>query len=347
MQCKEKVPFPVKGQGLFLLFRAQKSPCESKEAPGTCSSFLCSRQHRRFLSTAEPKFYSYSQTRVFEGLCKGAYPREMTAEGGRQICDTQWQPSSHEDNPSRLEACHELRGRLEQVENEIRKMTVWSGSVETRLQFLESCHRAFPGDVTQKELHETEEYTALKEKIKELDAKNKELLSKAMSMHKDSENMNDPSRLSAVLQMYEMLRLHDWAKFKTDSCLTYRTGRSIIKKLFNACEKDIEQRTTSIFEVLGISPSNDAMTNSKEQADIDSRYATPRQFKLQCCKVYCLLLLQDPPVKAAWNLQESSMQYLEHVDKKDCELWGKIKFLWPIMKRGEEVIVRGVVWDEN
>ncbi|XP_054039537.1 uncharacterized protein LOC128901507 isoform X1 [Rissa tridactyla] len=299
----------------------------------------------------------------------------MFAEGGRQILDTQQQSSAHEDNPSSLEAYRDLEGRLEKVENEIRLMDrerrVWSDSVESRLQFLERCHRALPGEMTQKERHETEE---LKKKIKELEAKHKELLSKAMSMHKDSENMNDVSRLSAVLQMYEILRLCDWQKFKTECGLTYQTGHSIIKKLFNACEKDIEQRTTSIFKVLGISPSNDAMTNSKEgmmpairnlfryryyqsdtefyskiisHAGFDPRSAPPRQFTQQCCKVYCLLLLQDPPVKAAWNLQESPVQYLEHVDKKDRELWGKITFLWPIMKCGEEVIVSGVVWDEN
>ncbi|XP_063178652.1 uncharacterized protein LOC134509912 isoform X2 [Chroicocephalus ridibundus] len=295
----------------------------------------------------------------------------MFAEGGRQIHDTQQQSSAHEDNPSTLEAYRDLEGRLEKVENEIRKGRVWSDSVESRLQFLEHCYRALPGEMTQKERHETEE---LKKKIKELEAKNKELLSKAMSMHKDSENMNDVSRLSAVLQMYEILRLCDWQKFKTERGLTYQTGRSIIKKLFNACEKDIEQRTTNIFKVLDISPSNDAMTNSKEammlairnlfryryyqsdtefyskiisDAGIDPRPAPLRQFAQQCCKVYCLLLLQDPPVKAVWNLQESPVQYLEHVDKKDRELWGKITLLWPIMKCGEEVIVRGVVWDEN
>lgn len=51
-----------------------------------------------------------------------------------------------------------------------------------------------------------------------------------MSMHKQSENMNDPSRLSAVVQSYEILRLHDWEKFKKYSTnMTYKNGRSIIK----------------------------------------------------------------------------------------------------------------------
>ncbi|KAM6418339.1 uncharacterized protein J5M81_008988 [Pluvialis apricaria] len=195
-----------------------------------------------------------------------------------------------------------------------------------------------------------------------------------MSRHEHSENMNDPLRLSAVLQMYEMLRLHEWEKFRTGSCLTYKTGSSLIKKLFEACEKDMQQRTINMFEVLGMQSSNDAMTNNKQemmqgirnlfrysyyqndlefyskiimQAGIDPKPATRRQFALKCCRVYCLLLLQEPPVKAVWNLQESLIQYLEHVDKKDCEHWRKIAFLWPIMKCGEQVIVKGVVWDEN
>ncbi|KFR08955.1 hypothetical protein Y956_01279, partial [Nipponia nippon] len=175
--------------------------------------------------------------------------------------------------------------------------------------------------------------------------RNQELLSKAMGMHKDSENMNDPSRLSTMLHMYEMLRLHQWEKLRisTASHLSYKTGSSIIKKLFDACEKDIQQKITNIFEVLEIPPSNDTMTNSKQgmmqeirnlfrysycqnhsefynniimRAGVDATTALQRQFALQCCKIYCLLLLQDPPVKAVWNIQESLVQDVEHVDKK-------------------------------
>ncbi|KFQ77212.1 hypothetical protein N337_12648, partial [Phoenicopterus ruber ruber] len=183
--------------------------------------------------------------------------------------------------------------------------------------------------------------------------RNKALLSQAMGMHKDSENMNDPSRLSVVLQMYEMLRLRDWEKLRSSSAsyLTYEIGSSIIKvcvvfalqKLFDACEKDIQHRITNILEVLDIPPSNDAMTNTKQrmmqeirnilkysyyqnhpefyskiimQAGFDPKIAIQTQFMLQCCKTYCLLLLQDPPVEAVWNLQEDLTQYLEHVDKK-------------------------------
>lgn len=39
--------------------------------------------------------------------------------------------------------------------------------------------------------------------------------------------------------------------------------------------------------------------------------------------------------------------HLEHVDKKDEVHWKKASLLWPIMKRGEEIIVKGVVWDQK
>jgi len=60
-----------------------------------------------------------------------------------------------------------------------------------------------------------------------------------------------------------------------------------------------------------------------------------------------LLLLQDPPVKAVWNPLGSPVQDLEHVDMKGCECWNKPALLWPIMKCGEKVVVKGVVWDEK
>lgn len=39
-------------------------------------------------------------------------------------------------------------------------------------------------------------------------------------------------------------------------------------------------------------------------------------------------------------------RYLEHVDKKDVAHW-KTPLLWPIMKHGEEIIVKGLVWDQR
>lgn len=85
--------------------------------------------------------------------------------------------------------------------------------------------------------------------------------------------------------------------------------------------------------------------NIVSKAGIDTKLSTQGQFTVQCCKVYCFLLLQDPPVEAVWNLHE--MPYLEHVDKKASDHWEKPAFLWPIMKCREQLIVKGVVWDEN
>ncbi|PKU48955.1 hypothetical protein llap_608 [Limosa lapponica baueri] len=243
----------------------------------------------------------------------------MAAESGRQAFDTPWQPSACGDMPGSLKALyHDLTESLEQVKNEIRLMdgniSVRFDSVETQLQFLESCHR------------------------------NSKFLSKMMSMHKNSENMNDPFRLSAVLKMYETLRLHEWKKFRRVSSLTYKSGSKIIKKLFDACEKDIQQRTTNIFGVLDIPPSNDAMTNSKQEVMQERRNLFRYSYNQNDSKIYHNIIT-DPPVKAVWNLYE--MHCLEHVDKKGSEHWENPAFLWPIMKCGEQLMVKGVVWDEK
>ncbi|XP_071588621.1 uncharacterized protein [Heliangelus exortis] len=231
-------------------------------------------------------------------------------------------------------------------------------------------HRALPVGVTQAELQEKQEAKALKTRQK----RNTLLSSKMMSMHQHSENMNDPLRLSAVLHMYEMLRLQGWAKlkFSQDPSMSYKDASILIKELFSACEKDVEQRTNSIFELLDNPSLNDAENKRKQesiqkirsllrdfsyqnnselyskivmQAGIDTKSASLKEFTHQCCQVYIFLLLQEPPVKAVWHEQGISKTYSEHVIKKDCSEWRKAEFLWPVMKRGEEVIVKGVVWD--
>ncbi|XP_071588647.1 uncharacterized protein [Heliangelus exortis] len=229
---------------------------------------------------------------------------------------------------------------------------------------------ALPVGVTQAELQEKQEAKALKTRQK----RNTLLSSKMMSMHQHSENMNDPLRLSAVLHMYEMLRLQGWAKlkFSQDPSMSYKDASILIKELFSACEKDVEQRTNSIFELLDNPSLNDAENKRKQesiqkirsllrdfsyqnnselyskivmQAGIDTKSASLKEFTHQCCQVYIFLLLQEPPVKAVWHEQGISKTYSEHVIKKDCSEWRKAEFLWPVMKRGEEVIVKGVVWD--
>ncbi|XP_050181264.1 uncharacterized protein LOC126645181 [Myiozetetes cayanensis] len=322
---------------------------------------------------------AYSRTEVSEEQCDDADPGMMTTQGSRHIFDNSWQPPAHGKQTATLEAfCYSLEKRITNVEKFIerteKKNRDWAHSVNTRLQHLESCNGAFPGKAVRKDLQEENE--KLKGEIKKLEARNAELLSKAMAMHKHSEDMNDPSRLTAVLQRYEMLQLHEWEKVRTSTPhpWTYEQGSHVIKRLFDACEEDLQQRTADIFTVLGIPPSNDTMTNSKQgimreirnlfgqscyqnysevyreivkKAGVHAETAIQSHFILQCCRIYCLLLLQDPPVKAEWNTEGRSAEDLEHVDKKDVMYWKKPVFLWPIMKRGEQTILRGVVWDEK
>nr|XP_047934804.1 uncharacterized protein LOC125184651 isoform X2 [Anser cygnoides] len=196
------------------------------------------------------------------GECTDTYPIEGTSEVDREILNGSRQKSACGNMTSGTEALHlNMTERLEKVEKDLRlmerKCTAWCDDFESRLRLLENCNRAFPGRVTQKEPEDKEENRKMKEKIKQLKARNHELLSKLMSMHKQSENMNDPSRLSAVLHLYEMVRLHDWEKCRKSSTnMTYTNGRNIIKKLFDACEEYIEKRKNDIFNVLDISSLN-------------------------------------------------------------------------------------------
>ncbi|XP_010408977.2 uncharacterized protein LOC104696371 isoform X2 [Corvus cornix cornix] len=231
---------------------------------------------------------------------------------------------------------------------------------------------AFPGRAIQIQQQKEEEYEVLKEKNKNLESRYQELLAKTMSMHQYSEDINDPLRLSAVLERYEMLQLQQWEKVRSSMpCRwTYEQGRRIIKKLFDACEKDIQQRTDDILKALDIPLWNKALTEEtmreirklfrqpyyqnypKVHSEIVQEAAiltgtenqTENQFLLQCCQIYCLLLLQDPPVKAEWKMNR---RYLEHVDKKDPVYWKNPSLLWPIMKCGEDVVAKGVVWDQR
>lgn len=82
-----------------------------------------------------------------------------------------------------------------------------------------------------------------------------------------------------------------------------------------------------------------------QQANVTLENDVQKQFAVQCCRVYCLMLLQEPPVKAVWHTQEIHPEELEHVDKKDFEHWKKPELLWPVLKSGEKCIAKGVVWD--
>ncbi|XP_063010751.1 uncharacterized protein LOC134417443 isoform X4 [Melospiza melodia melodia] len=225
--------------------------------------------------------------------------------------------------------------------------------------------KALPEKVIQMLYEENEEIKMLKEKNEKLEGRNQKLLAKVMAMHQHSEDINDPLRLSAVLERYEMLRLQEWEKVRCSMPhrWTYEEGSEAIRKVFDACEKDIQQRTEDILKVLYIPPWNKVMMqdvmkllrqnyhqNSMvydqiiQEAAVHIRTENQTQFLLQCCQIYCLLLLQDPPVKAEWRIKS---KHLEHVDKKDAVHWENESLLWPIMKRGEEIIVKGVVWDQR
>ncbi|XP_031456179.1 uncharacterized protein LOC116233418 isoform X2 [Phasianus colchicus] len=271
----------------------------------------------------------------------------------------------------------DLSERLERLEKEFRS---WRDCSAVQLQFLLKCCSASSGSITQKEFPEKEEYEKniriLKERIGDLEARNEKLLSKVMSMHKQSENMNDPFRLSAVLDMYRMLKLREWGKCWSSSArLSYSKASNIIKKLFDACEKDIEKRKTGILEILGFTSSHDAGNTCKQelmpdimkllrygyyhndsginkitkQADVPLKNINQEQFALMCCRVYCLLLLQDSPVKAVWNIHECSLHCLEHVDQQDLKHYKReeLQILWPMLTNGGNVIERGVVWNEK
>lgn len=52
-----------------------------------------------------------------------------------------------------------------------------------------------------------------------------------MAMHQHSEDINDPSHLSAVLERYEMLRLQEWEKVRCSMPhrWTYEEGSNAIR----------------------------------------------------------------------------------------------------------------------
>ncbi|XP_058661690.1 uncharacterized protein LOC131558100 isoform X1 [Ammospiza caudacuta] len=278
---------------------------------------------------------------VLERQCEDTDPRKTTAEGSRHISGTSQQLSAYGDQASTMKEMFEM---IKEMDKNI---------------------KALPEKVIQILHEENEEIEMLKDKNKMLEGRIQKLLAKAMAMHQHSEDINDPLRLSAVLERYEMLRLQEWEKVRCSMPhrWTYEEGSEAIRKVFDACEKDIQQRREDILKVLNIPASNKVMMqdvmkllrqhyhqNSMvydqiiQEAAIHIRTENQTQFLLQCCQIYCLLLLQDPPVKAEWRIRS---KHLEHVDKKDAVHWENESLLWPIMKRGEEIIVKGVVWDQR
>ncbi|XP_074980343.1 uncharacterized protein LOC142070540 isoform X2 [Caretta caretta] len=211
------------------------------------------------------------------------------------------------------------------------------------------------------------------------------VLANAMGTHKFSENLNDPCRLSAVLEMYDKLRTHEWEKVKCAARvstfpMTYEDGSTIIKAVFSKCEEELPQRTDQIFELLEIPVSK------KTTSFFDSQQLTPGltgeiknhlknlyfnygedcyrdkirpalspdqqmfqplvKFTAECYKIYCLLLLQNPPIKAEWPTEERiPISCMQHVDNKNMEDGMPLNFLWPKLVCGEELIRKGVIYN--
>ncbi|XP_041907011.1 uncharacterized protein LOC121675533 isoform X2 [Corvus kubaryi] len=231
----------------------------------------------------------------------------------------------------------EMFQMTKEMDNE--KITL-TDPINTPLHLPDSYSRAFPGRAIQIQQQKEEEYEVLKEKNKNLESRYQELLAKTMSMHQYSEDINDPLRLSAVLERYEMLQLQQWEKVRSSMpCRwTYEQGRRIIKETMREIRKLFRQPYYQNYPKVHSEIVQEAaiLTGTENQ--------TESQFLLQCCQIYCLLLLQDPPVKAEWKMNR---RYLEHVDKKDPVYWKNPSLLWPIMKRGEDVVAKGVVWDQR
>ncbi|XP_015717122.1 uncharacterized protein LOC107313428 isoform X2 [Coturnix japonica] len=270
--------------------------------------------------------------------------------------------------------------KVEQLEKECSVNRSWRNDCEARLQFLEKCCSIFSGRAIQKEAREKEECEKLKEKIRKLEARNQYLLSQAMSMHKQSENINDPLRLSAVLEMFKKLKLQEWGKcWNSSARWSYKTASIIIQKLFDACERDTEMRKTDICQTLGFPPPDYAANSYIQEqmcgqmlailkllrysyyhndsvickiithANVSPRNADQEQFAKTCCRVFCLLLLQDSPVKAVWDIRDCSLQHVELVDQQDIKYFKKseLQILWPLLMDGKIVIERGVAWNEK
>ncbi|XP_073183384.1 uncharacterized protein [Lepidochelys kempii] len=255
-----------------------------------------------------------------------------------------------------------------------------------RQEVLEGRFRELPRMVSAEEFHQKEEECEkLKEQKGVLEQKLDLVLANAMGTHKFSENLNDPCRLSAVLEMYDKLRTHEWEKVKCAACvstfpMTYEDGSTIIKAVFSKCEEELPQRTDQIFELLEIPVSK------KTTSFFDSQQLTPGltgeiknhlknlyfnygedcyrdkirpalspdlqtfqplvKFTAECYKIYCLLLLQNPPIKAEWPTEERiPISCMQHVDNKNMEDGMPLNFLWPKLVCGEELIRKGVIYD--
>ncbi|XP_048157704.1 uncharacterized protein LOC125325055 isoform X4 [Corvus hawaiiensis] len=296
--------------------------------------------------TSIPKERSEMMKEMDEKIRKEMF--ERMKEMDNKIRKEMFESMKEMDDKIRKEMFKRMKEMDDKIRKEMFQMTkkmdnekiTLTDPINTPLHLPDSYSRAFPGRAIQIQQQKEEEYEVLKEKNKNLESRYQELLAKTMSMHQHSEDINDPLRLSAVLERYEMLQLQQWEKVRSSMpCRwTYEQGRRIIKETMREIRKLFRQPYYQNYPKVHSEIVQEAaiLTGTENQ--------TESQFLLQCCQIYCLLLLQDPPVKAEWKMNR---RYLEHVDKKDPVYWKNPSLLWPIMKHGEDVVVKGVVWDQR
>ncbi|XP_039348008.1 uncharacterized protein LOC120373509 isoform X7 [Mauremys reevesii] len=246
--------------------------------------------------------------------------------------------------------------------------------------------KELPKMVSAEEFHQKEEECEkLKEQKRVLEQKLVLVSANAMGSHKFSENLNDPCRLSVVLEMYDRLRIHEWEKAKCAASvftfpMTYEKGSTIIKAVFSICEEDLSQRLEQIFELLEIPVSKKTTSlfdsqqvppglareiknhlknlyfnygedfyqaNSRRALAPDQQSFQPLvKFTAKCYKICCLLLLQNPPIKVMQTTNRRIPEaYIEHVDNKVIESSIPIKFLWPVLTCGKQLVRKGVIYD--
>ncbi|CAM5084250.1 unnamed protein product [Eretmochelys imbricata] len=280
-----------------------------------------------------------------------------------------------------------MADRLEVSEGRFRSnMNALVKRMADRQVVLEGRFRELPRMVSAEEFHQKEEECEkLKEQKGVLEQKLDLVLANAMGTHKFSENLNDPCRLSAVLEMYDKLRTHEWEKVKCAARvstfpMTYEDGSTIIKTVFSKCEEELSQRLEQIFELLEIPVSK------KTTSFFDSQQLPPGlareiknhlknlyfnygedyyqdkigpslspdlqtfqplvHFTAECYKIYCLLLLQNPPIKAVWATEERiPISCIQHVDNKNVEDRMPLNFLWPVLACGRLVYKKAVIYD--
>ncbi|XP_025042885.2 uncharacterized protein LOC102445507 isoform X3 [Pelodiscus sinensis] len=151
----------------------------------------------------------------------------------------------------------EMEQQMKCLEDKLRsEMNARFEGIEKRLHFLEENRRDLSRMVSAQVFHQKEEeYQKLKKEKEVLEQRLHHILAKAMESHKFSENLNDPCRLSAVLEMYDRLRTHEWEKAKCAARLsgfsmTYKDGGTIIKAVFTKCEGMLSQRMDQIRKLL-------------------------------------------------------------------------------------------------